>query len=131
MATFADILLVFQTHMNFENLRADMRANASAYIAATANRTVQQIATVITADAAQYQIRLGWALRIRTTPALWASAQVGLAALSLTATEAQDIYNELKAAANFQQAAVITSAADITSMGNSILSMVAAHDRVF
>lgn len=131
MASFQDLLLVFQTHMNFENLRNDMRSNAQAYIDAIPQRTVQQIATVIAADAVEYQKRLGWALRIRTTPALWTSAQAGLAALSLSATEAQNIYNELKAAADFQQAAVVTSTAEITSMSNSILSMVTAHDRVF
>jgi hypothetical protein len=131
MANFEDIQLVFQTHLNFENLRKDIRANADAYVAAIPNRTVPQIASVITADAAEYQKRLAWALRIRNTPATWTSLQSGLAALSLTVAEAQDTYTELKAAADFQQAATISNTTHINNLRTSLLSMVAAHERVF
>lgn len=131
MATFQDILLVFQTHQNFENLRNDIRSNAQAYMDAIPKFTVQQIANVISRDAAEYERRLGWALRIRNTPALWTSLQSGLAALSLTVTEAQNIYTELKTAADLQRDTIIGAAADITTMSNSILASVTAHDRVF
>lgn len=132
MAQFEDLKLVLQTHDNFEGLRRDMRSNAQAYKDWIATpRTVAQIAAVIAADAVEYQKRLEWQRRVRDTPALWTKLQVGLAALSLTTTELNNIYTELKAAADFQQAATITTTTEITNMSNTILSQVAAHERVF
>lgn len=131
MAQFEDLQLVFQTHNNFEGLRRDIRANAQAYADAIPNRTVAQIAVVIAADALRYQERLAWQFTVRNTPTLWTKLQTGLTALSLTVTELNAIYNELKTAADFQQAAVITTTTDITNLKNSILANVAAHDRVF
>jgi len=131
MAQFEDLKLVFQTHDNFEGLRTDIRANAQAYIDQIPTRTVAQIAATIAADAVQYQKRLVWQLRIRNTPSLWTKLQTGLAALSLSDTELNAIYTELKSAADFQQNASITTTASITSMSSTILANVAAHERVY
>lgn len=131
MAQFEDLQLVFQTHNNFEGLRRDIRANVQAYVDAIPNRSVSAIAAVIAADAVEYQKRLAWQFTIRNTPALWTKLQSGLAALSLTVAELNGIYTELKAAADFQQAAVIITTTDIITLKTSILASVAAHERVF
>lgn len=131
MANFEDLQLVFQTHTNFENLRRDMRANANAYVNAVPNFTIPQIRTRIAADAAQYQIRLGWQLALWNDLTRRAKLVTGLTALSLTQTELQNIYTELKAAADFQQAATINNATDVTNLKNSLLGMITVHDSVF
>lgn len=131
MANFEDLQLVFQTHTNFENLRRDMRANAVAYVNAVPQFTITQIRNRIAADVAQYQIRLGWQLALWNDLTRRAKLLSGIAALSLTQTELQNIYTELKAAADFQQAATINNAADVTSLRDSLLGMIAVHDGVF
>lgn len=134
MATFEDLKLIFQAHANLENLRRDMRANAQAYKAAIATRTVEQIVPVMIENTTEYLKRLKWSADAWADLAIRAKVQSGLAALSIPQSELTGAYQELKAVADAErtaQDAGITTAPGITAAADATLAGIASHATIW
>jgi hypothetical protein len=127
MTTFERFQLLSHAIQNLEGLRKDMRRNAQAYAtqAQSATLTVAQITSIVSQDATQYQIRLAWVANIpddiRAEMASW------LPTIGMDASELVSAYQELKAAADAQQNAALTTYAQIINGATAILNMIPAH----
>lgn len=132
MATFEDLKLVTQTHRNLENLRRDMRSNAQWYLNGVAvGKPVNAIATTIRGNTAEYLRRLNWALTAWNDLPTRAKIQSGLAAWSLQQSELTGAYTEMKNAADAEDAAPVSTAAEIQALATATLAAVTAHTSIW
>jgi len=131
MATFEEYKLAADAAHNLEGLRRDMRSNANGYIRDLNNRSLTELATVMTQDANEYLRRIGWVTRLTGDATLRAKLVNGLTALGLTVTEGQNSVAELRTAAQNLRDVVKTTSLDITAAANAVLAAVSSHETVW
>src|SRR3989304_6748742 len=122
MATFEEYKLAADAAHNLEGLRRDMRSNANGYIRDLNNRSLTELATVMTQDANEYLRRIGWVTRLTGDATLRAKLVNGLTALGLTVTEGQNSVAELRTAAQNLRDVVKTTSLDITARPRSAIA---------
>ncbi len=128
MATSEERRLANEAILEIERVRSNMRKNANAYKQQIGVRTAVQIATVMKADADQFQRRLERLRRGFTTEPSRTKLIAGMVVDGVTRAELVADHTELNDAAQAVWDATITTDAQITTVADQILANVTEHE---
>jgi hypothetical protein len=134
MAKPVDIRLAWDAVMELERMRWNLRANAQAYILeAQLTVPLRPLASLIAdvkGDANQFSKRLARVYNVYADISRRTALVTGLAAFGIAGSDLVADYNEMKTAVDAVVAATITTAADVATQANNVLTTVPAHDAI-